>query len=343
MRKSIVLIPAYKPDSELSALVKELHVLEFKILVVNDGSGVKYNRIFEEISEFAEVIGYEQNKGKGNALKFGISYIKENYSDFNYFITADADGQHLPQDILRVDEELSQKNSIVLSTRVLKGKIPLRSRFGNALSRFIFTLLTTRYFTDNQSGLRGFSTQHCDWLINVRGNRYDYEMNALFFAQKQHIFIKTIPVEAVYIDGNYSSHFNPLKDTLKIYRQLFYSARGSFFAFSLSEILLLITSLTVDWKYLFMTLPTIGIITVTFDVFFCRAFSMRDIKFKDFGVMMVRTAIRYSVYIAFIWIMSLALPNLSPFITFNLISLLYVAPEFFLFKLIYKIKTKKSH
>jgi len=342
MRKSIVLIPTYKPDSELLILVKELYEKNFKILVVNDGSGKKYNRIFEDVSSYAEVISHETNRGKGNALKTGIAYIKENYKDYSYFITADSDGQHLVSDILRVDKKLSEKNSIVLSTRILKGKIPLRSRFGNVLSRLVFTMLTGKYYIDNQSGLRGFSTEHCDWLLKVSGGFYDYEMNVLYFAEKQLIPITTINIDAVYIDRNRSSHFNPISDTLKIYKQLFYSARGTFMSFVLTEILLLISTLSVDLKYLFFTLPTIGIITVMFDIFFCIVFSMKEFKFKDYGRMLMRMAIKYSFYITFSWLIYLVAPTFPIFISFNLLMLLLMIPEFFILKTYYKLKLKKN-
>ena len=72
----VVLIPAYEPDSELIRLAKEFKQNGFYVLIVNDGSGKKYDGIFESAKEFATVIKLEQNSGKAAALKFGMRNMK---------------------------------------------------------------------------------------------------------------------------------------------------------------------------------------------------------------------------------------------------------------------------
>lgn len=343
MKEGIVLIPAYKPDKELVKLARDLKDKGFKIVVVNDGSGKEYDNIFEEIKDICDIVVHETNKGKGRALKTGIEYIMDNLSDHPYFITADADGQHLISDILRVREALEQNAQMVLTTRRFKGKIPFRSMFGNLLSRFVFAMMTGRYFSDNQSGLRGFSMEQCEWLVRVEGEKYDYEMNVLYFAEKQLIPIKTIDIDAIYIDNNKSSHFNPVKDTIRIYKQLFRSARGTFLSTLVSEALLLISSFTVDFKYLFVTLPTIGIITVIFNIFFCITCSMHGFHFRDYIRMFSRMALRYTFYILFSWLVLILNPDIPIpiFFSFNCMMLLFIIPEYYLIKLLYLIFKKK--
>ena len=341
MKEGIVLIPAYKPDKELLKLVKGLKDEGFKIVVVNDGSGKEFDNVFNEAGAFCDIVAHEKNKGKGAALKTGIKYIMENLSEYPYFITADADGQHLISDILRVREVLEQNAQMALTTRRFRGKIPFRSMFGNLLSRFVFAMMTGRYFSDNQSGLRGFSMEQCEWLVRVEGEKYDYEMNVLYFAEKQLIPIKTIDIDAVYIDNNKSSHFNPVKDTIRIYKQLFRSARGTFLSALVTEALLLISTVTVDYKYLFITLPTIGILTVIFNIFFCITCSMHGFHFRDYTRMFMRMALRYSFYILFAWFVFVLNPAIPIFFSFNLIMLLIIIPEYYLIKLCYLIFKKK--
>lgn len=340
MKKGVVLIPAYQPDDALLHLLETLSQMGFSALVVDDGSGEAYDNIFEKASRYAQVLSYEENRGKGYALKTGIAYIQKHYADFPYFITADADGQHLATDILRVSEQLEQ-HSFVLTTRVRKGKIPLRSWVGNALSRFVFTIMTGKYFTDNQSGLRGFTMDQCPWLLKVAGDRYDYEMNVLFFAQKQRIPVFTVNIDAIYIDGNKSSHFNPVQDTLKIYKQLFYSARGTLLSLALVEALLLISSIYINLRYLLFTLPTIGIVSIAFNLFFCLLCSMRGFAFKDAPRMLVMTAIRYSIYSSCSLLIALWLPRLPIVISLNCIMLLLVIPEYLLIKAFALLRFKK--
>lgn len=342
MREGIVLIPAYQPDEKLIQLLQELRGLDFKVLVVDDGSGKDYASVFADAAQYAEILSYEENKGKGYALKAGIAHISENYRDFSYFITADADGQHLASDILRVSRKLEKKHPFVLTTRVRKGNIPFRSWIGNALSRFVFTMMTGKYFTDNQSGLRGFRLDQCDWLLKVAGDRYDYEMNVLFFTQKQRIPVLTLDIDAIYIDGNKSSHFNPVQDTLKIYKQLFYSARGSLLSMALVQMLLLISSIYSDLRYLLLTLPTIGIVSVTFNLLFCFLCSMRGFTFRDAPRMLTMTAVRYSLYILFSLPVAMWLPRLPIIVSFNCIMLLMVIPEYWLTKAVSLICLNKQ-
>ena len=127
----VVLIPAYKPDEELIKLVKKLNKESFSVLIADDGSGQEYEAIFSETEKYAKVIHSSENQGKGAALKLGMSQIKELFPDCTHFITADSDGQHKVEDIVRVRETLLNGATMVLTERDFKGKIPRRSMVGN--------------------------------------------------------------------------------------------------------------------------------------------------------------------------------------------------------------------
>ena len=212
----VVLIPAYKPCERLVKLIKDLKKEGLDAIIVNDGSGPEYEDVFSQCKDLgADVIGYDVNCGKGHALKHGFEYVAtKNYS---YVVTSDCDGQHRPEDILRVAQALMSGNNIVLTVRGIKKDAPLRSRIGNTMSRFFFAIANARYLPDNQSGLRGFATSNINWMLKVRGEKYDYELNVVLMAEKQALEISTIPIEAIYIDNNADSHFRPLTDTVLIY------------------------------------------------------------------------------------------------------------------------------
>lgn len=117
--KRIVLIPAYCPDEKLIALVKSLHDMDFTIVVVNDGSKAEQTPVFEAVSGYAEVLTHKKNRGKGAALKTGLEYIKSSFSVPYVVVTADADGQHLPEDILLVCQKACEKtNCLVLGRQI---------------------------------------------------------------------------------------------------------------------------------------------------------------------------------------------------------------------------------
>lgn len=329
--ESVVIIPAYKPDETLINLCEELVDEGFGVLVINDGSGKGYRRLFESVTniEGVTLINNEKNLGKGGALKHGFRRIREFYPDCKYFVTADADGQHLVKDIKRVFEELYNKAKMVLAVRIRKGRIPFRSRFGNDLSKLVYTILTGHYFTDNQSGLRGFTIDNADWLVNVRGEKYDYEMNMLFYADKQAIPITTIPIDAIYIDNNGSSHFNPVKDTARIYVRLFSTAWPSFASFHTWEVLMLICSFVLKYRFITFTVMTAGVFALFLTIVFYKFIVFRNFNYSDMLRTVVYGLTRYVIYTAGTMIIHALIPKMPMFLALNLIVFLFVPIEYY--------------
>lgn len=341
--EDVILIPAYKPDKALLSLVEELTASNVGILVVNDGSGSEYDSIFKAAASKATVLSLPQNQGKGAALKYGMRHLKEYFPDCLHFITADADGQHKVSDILRVRDELKQGATLVLSVRSFRGEVPFRSRVGNYLSRFIYTALTSHYFRDNQSGLRGFSAEHLDWLVRVGGEKYDYEMNVLYHADKQRIPITTLLIETVYLDGNKSSHFDPLKDTLRIYRQLFSSAWVSFATIGVVEFFLAMETLLfprlpafpipLNYWQLLGILPQACFFAIVFNILMNRFIAFRRFRYADGPRVLCYTILRFVGYI--IGCVILQPFGISLFLSFNLVAAAMLPLEYLLHKFLH--------
>ena len=133
----LVLIPAYKPDGRLTGVCRALSE-NYSVLVVDDGSGADFDGVFSDSAEFATVLRYEKNRGKGGALKYGFSKVKELFPDAKFVITADADGQHKAEDIAAVAEKVEETGGLVLGSRQFTGKVPARSAFGNSMTRIVF-------------------------------------------------------------------------------------------------------------------------------------------------------------------------------------------------------------
>lgn len=225
MKDIVVLIPAYNPTDNLYKLVLELINLKFqKIIIVNDGSNKK-NKIFPKLKEFSEcdLLEYTENKGKGYALKFGINYYLENYkTEYKGIVTADADYQHLPNDILNISLKLiGNLDSLVLGCRNFDlDTVPNLNRFGNKLTSFIFKLLYGKKVNDTQTGLRGIPNRYLNLALEANGNRFEYEMNMLIKLSGKNINFLCIPIETVYYEES-ESKFNKLVDSFTIYRVLF--------------------------------------------------------------------------------------------------------------------------
>lgn len=237
MKTKVVLIPAYEPSKEFINLIKELSKTEFEIVVVDDGSGKDYKDIFDKASKYAKVISYEENKGKGYALKKGLKYIKDTYSSF-VVVTMDCDGQHTIKDAIKLSDEcINNKNTLILGKRIRGNKTPLRSKIGNAITRFIYKITTGLDVYDTQTGLRAFSDKLIDLLIDVKGDRYEYEMNVLLKCSSNKIKIKEVEITTIYIDNNSNSHFNAIKDSIRIYKELIKFSLSSLISFIIDYIL----------------------------------------------------------------------------------------------------------
>src|SRR5690348_1487469 len=102
--KIAVLIPAYRPDPQLLALLRTLAEGEFSdIVLVNDGSGPEYAEIFSAASTIPKVhlLTHPENRGKRDALKTGLKFALGALPNCDGVVTANADGQHHPSDIAR--------------------------------------------------------------------------------------------------------------------------------------------------------------------------------------------------------------------------------------------------
>ena len=218
----VALIPAYNPDTRLLDVVGALafSAKYAQIVVVNDGSHPECDGLFAQVRRINKVTVLEHavNLGKGAALKTGLNHACCRYGDATGIVTADADGQHLPEDIQNVADQLQMHpESLIIGARSFHGEVPLRSRFGNALTKLVFRTLVGYGLLDTQSGLRGIPTSFAKQLLRLNTGGYDFELEMLLKAREHSVPVRQIPITTVYEDDNKSSHFNPVRDSLMIY------------------------------------------------------------------------------------------------------------------------------
>lgn len=218
----IVVIPAYEPDEKLLHVVDDLRRdTAYAIVVVDDGSSAAAQPVFAALPEDVALLRHAENRGKGRALKTAYEYIAAHFPQTEGVVTVDADGQHLPADVARVSEEwAAHPETLVLGSRRFTGDVPWRSRTGNAITRAVFRLSTGVAVFDTQTGLRAFAVSRIPMMLEMRGERYEYEINVLLYATRQRIPIREVTIETVYITDNASSHFHPLRDSWRIYKMI---------------------------------------------------------------------------------------------------------------------------
>lgn len=238
----IVVIPAYQPDEKLAALVSELRQrTDYAIVIVNDGSSEDRLPLFARLEADAVVLRHDVNRGKGRALKTAFAYIREHYPESEGVVTVDADGQHLVPDIVRVCEDwAAHPQALVLGSRRFTGDVPFKSRAGNAITRKVFHISTGVKVFDTQTGLRAFSVSRIPTMLEMKGDRYEYEINVLLYATRHRVPIREVWIETVYIEDNASSHFHAVRDAWRIYKMILLFVASSLTVAALDYVLVLV-------------------------------------------------------------------------------------------------------
>lgn len=240
--KVALIVPAYKPTADMIPMLEQFsRETDFVPVVVDDGSGEAFSGVFDKVPEGTTLLRHEVNKGKGAALKTAMRHILDNMPECGLAVTADADGQHRFADIVKVVKTAQKRHgALVLGSRAFEGKMPLRSKLGNGITRQVFAAASGTPVRDTQTGLRAFDRDAMQKFIDIPGERYEYEINMLLYAAQNEIPIIEKTIETVYIDDNSSSHFNPLRDSLKIYMCIFKYIASSLIGFGVDFVALLL-------------------------------------------------------------------------------------------------------
>lgn len=213
-----ILIPAFEPNIRLVDLVSSLkQACDYAVIVVDDGSGSAFRPVFDKVRTLGcTILTYSVNCGKGRALKTGFEYILKHTEEKTGVVTADADGQHTVPDIIRVAKEIPLvPDQVVLGSRRFTGRVPIRSRIGNSITRIVFTMASGNRVYDTQTGLRDIPISLIPWMLKIDGERFEYEMQVLLEVGPSGYGFRQIIIETVYRPEN-SSHFHTVRDSIHL-------------------------------------------------------------------------------------------------------------------------------
>ena len=91
---------------------------------------------------------------------------------------------------------------------------------GNKLTEFVFKYVTGVHIKDTQTGLRAIPRNYLSELLSIKGERFEFEMRMLINAVDR-MKVLEIPIQTIYDSkDDHRTHFNPLKDSIRIYRIL---------------------------------------------------------------------------------------------------------------------------
>ena len=253
-----VVLPSLDPDDKLIAVVDGLLEYGFSdIILVNDGSKPENLHYFTDLAaQHPEItlLTHEVNKGKGAALKNAFRFFLQNRPEGVGVVTVDGDNQHHPEDTRACCEHMLETGHVTLGCRDFSlPEVPSRSRFGNRTTSAIFKIFVGMTISDTQTGLRAIPREVLEQLVDVYGDRFEYETNMLLAFKTKGIPFDEVKIRTVYIEENKISHFRVIHDSWRIYKLIL----AHFFRYTLSSL----TSAVVDtlgYALLDNTLPLTG-------------------------------------------------------------------------------------
>jgi glycosyltransferase involved in cell wall biosynthesis len=208
------IIPVYNHAATVAQVVKDAQALHFPVFVVDDGSTDDTPDRIAEIKGI-QIICHKKNKGKGAALMSGFIAAS---AVADWAITIDADGQHYPEDALKLIAAIPEgMQPIVVGVRdgMAGEHVPWTSRFGRKFSNFWVWISGGPALLDSQSGMRIYPLPQALYL-GTKARRFQFEVEILVQAKRKGIPVMEIPVRVNYHPGGTRiSHFRPYVDFLR--------------------------------------------------------------------------------------------------------------------------------
>jgi LmbE family N-acetylglucosaminyl deacetylase len=223
--RTCCVVPCYNIAEVCGAVVHDAARFADLVIAVNDGSTDGTETVLREVANQnpkVQVLSFPLNRGKGVILVEAFRHALSTLA-FDVLVTLDGDGQHRPEDIPRLADALALgRYPLVIGERLARSSMPLRSRFGNALTALVMRAFYPRAPTDTQSGFRAFRPEFAREIVErIEGGRYETELKMLLLALTREYRIGSVTIPTVYLGGNRLSHFRPLVDSWRIYRTLF--------------------------------------------------------------------------------------------------------------------------
>ncbi len=213
-----VVIPTYNNEKTVVRVIDEV-LAQIKgaatLIVVNDGSTDSTFGILNDFGDKIDLVSYEQNKGKGFALRQGFKRAED--LGFENVITMDSDGQHYADDIasiLAVAKE--HPESVVMGARNMNQEgVPGKSSFGNKFSNFWFWAFTFIKLDDTQTGFRLYPLKPITRL-RLFSNKFELEIELIVRLAWRGVKFVKAPVKVLYDSEERVTHFRPFADFMRI-------------------------------------------------------------------------------------------------------------------------------
>lgn len=220
--KLSIIIPCYNESKDIAKNVETVKSflndkkIDYELILVNDGSKDDTQKVIESIPGVLAV-GYEINRGKGGAVKYGIEHAT---GDYILFMDAD-----LSTDITAIEQvvALAPENDFIIGSRhskdsLLKKKQPLLRRFIGWCCRKIVNLKIGTRYKDTQCGFKAIKTELAQKIVSKQLiNDFAFDVEYIYIAKLNQINIKEIGV--TWADDR-GSTVSPFKSSMRFLKDL---------------------------------------------------------------------------------------------------------------------------
>lgn len=217
MRWTIV-IPALNERATLRDLVQRLVPIGAEVVVVDDGST---DGTAESLAGLpVTVLRHAARQGKGAALRTGFAAALARGADA--IMTMDADGQHSPDDVLRLMAAWrAHPDCLVIGARTIgRERQPLLRHAANSVADWFVSWASGRRVLDSQSGHRVYTRAAAQIALEIESTGFEFEARILIECAHAGIRWVAVPIEARYAPGLRRSHFAPVRDAWRITREV---------------------------------------------------------------------------------------------------------------------------
>ena len=199
--KSLVLIPVFNEEEQIINIINECKKYFKHILCVDDGSSDSTYKLIDELKDIT-LLSHCINCGQGTALLTGIKYFLK-YTNLEYLITLDGDGQHSIKDICLMLDVIENNNyDAVLGSRFLNkeylSKVPFKRKFLLQVARVFEKLFYRINLTDAHNGLRVLKRNACIELKNLECSEMAHATEIAYKLTRSNLKIIEYPCKIKY-------------------------------------------------------------------------------------------------------------------------------------------------